>query len=98
MRIVYTHKAQNSLKEIANYLKENDLELSFIKNHLEEIRFGIKKLLTIFPEAGVEMEIDFIHCRRIMVKKYSVLYRYIKELQTIQILLIYSSNEPTLGE
>lgn len=96
MRIQYTTRATKSLGDIAIYLRKNSLDSVFIKNYIEEIREEIKSLLSIFPEAGVEKVVDSHHCRRIMIKKHSVLYRYFPEKKHIHILLVYRSNIPKL--
>lgn len=59
MKVVYTSKAAASLKEIAFYLRENHLTSEAIKAYVEDIREGIHKLLTTFPEAGVVSVIEF---------------------------------------
>lgn len=96
MNLVYTHKARASLRDITYYLKKNGLDSKFIKNYINDVRTGIKKVLTVFPEAGTEQSIDGYTCRRIMVQEHSVLYRYAPEQRLIKILLIYRYNQPTL--
>lgn len=97
MKIVYTNKASESLREIVRFLIENKLDKSFIKKHLIEIKQGISDLLSVFPEAGVEVKMDNLTCRRIMVKSYNVLYRHQPNKSLIQVLLVYKHNQPKLN-
>ncbi len=68
-----------SLRDLAYYLKKNGLDSKFIENYMNDIRAGIKKVLTVFPETGTEQNIDGYTCRRIMLQEHSVLYRYNSE-------------------
>lgn len=52
MRLFYTPEAKYCLEQVANYLKDCNLNNVFIVRHIQESRLNIKDLLTAFPEAG----------------------------------------------
>lgn len=96
MKLVYTYTARGSLRQLASYLKKNNLDTHFIKNYIKELREGISKVLTTFPEAGVVEQIDELTCKKIIVKDQVVLYQYKPEQKLIKIIIIYRHNLPTL--
>lgn len=95
MKIVFTTKAQASIKQIASYLQESKLEKSFITKHLKELKAGIVNILTSFPESGSQLELNGVLCRRLVVKHYNILYRFDKP-NLIRVLLVYKQNLPKM--
>jgi len=91
----YTLKARASIKQVAEYLLEQTTSKVFVKQHLDKLRGSIEKLLTSFPDAGVQIKLQGMVCRRIVVQGYSVLYTVNND--EIAILLIYKQNEPKLN-
>lgn len=95
MKVVFTIKAKASVKHIASYLQENNVDTFFIAKHLEGLKTGIINILTSFPESGNELELDGVLCRRLVVKNYNVLYSF-DSSKLIRILLVYKRNIPNL--
>jgi plasmid stabilization system protein ParE len=93
--IRYTLKARTSIQQIAEYLLEQTTSKAFVKQHLEKLRKSIEELLTSFPDAGVQIQLQGMECRRLVVQGYSVLY-VVKDCE-VAILLIYKQNEPKLN-
>ncbi|SFR49138.1 type II toxin-antitoxin system RelE/ParE family toxin [Thiomicrospira sp. ALE5] len=93
-QIRYTPKARESIKQIAHYLIGQTKSKAFVKKHLDDFRASLCQLLTTFPEAGVQIQIEEISCRRVVVSGYSVLY--LLEPEYAIILLVYKQNEPKL--
>ena len=93
--IRYTLKARSSITQIAKYLLAQTASKSFVRQHLDKLRQSVKELLTSFPGSGVQIKLQDISCRRVVVQGYSVLY-VLKESEVV-ILLIYKQNEPKLN-
>lgn len=93
--IRYTLKARTSIQQIAEYLLDQTTSKAFVKQHLEKLRKSIEELLTSFPDAGVQIQLQGMTCRRLVVQGYSVLY-VVKDGE-VAILLIYKQNEPKLN-
>jgi len=91
----YTLKARSSIKQVADYLLEQTKSKTFVKQHLDKLRKSLEELLTSFPDAGVQIQLQGMVCRRIVVQSYSVLYA-LQENEVV-ILLIYKQNEPKLN-
>lgn len=92
---IFTTKARVSLKQIASYLQENNLNKSFITEHLEELKNGSINILTKLPESDNELEINNVLCRKLVVKNYTILYRF-DSPQLVRVLLVYKQNRPHL--
>lgn len=96
MKIIFSKQAQKSLKDIAKYLLDSEVERGFVRSYLESIKDEIVGLLSIFPKSGVIVRVNNYECRKIVIKGYSVLYEL--DETSLIVLLLYRENLPKLWE
>lgn len=89
-RIVFSPRARDRLKEMADYLHQQQLSDAFIVEYLKSIENWLETVLLLFPDCGTPMPKFGEGIRRVVYQKYSFIYRHSK--RQIEILTIYREN------
>ena len=78
-KVTYNSRASSDLFEIAKYIAEESMSLEIAQNTVSKMRKRIDNRLGIFPLSGqIEAVINEIEYHKIIVGRYSVIYKIIE--------------------
>ena len=90
--MIFSPRAMHRLKEISEYLYEQQLSKAFVHEYLNRFEIWLNLVLGQFPDSGTPMTEYGKGIRRIVYREYSFIYRI--RGNNIEILTIYRGNLP----
>jgi len=90
--VIFSPRARRRLKEISEYLYEQQLSKAFVCDYVNRFETWLKLVLGQFPDSGTPMAGYGKGIRRIVYREYSFIYRINGD--KIEILTIYKENLP----
>jgi len=90
--IVFSPRAKQRMREMADYLYEQNLSSEFVLNYMDRFESWLETLLGQFPESGIPCPEYGENVRRVVYNKYSFIYRLKNEV--IEVLTVYRENLP----
>jgi len=92
LHVIFSPRAKRRLKEILDYLYEQQLSKSFVQEYISRFETWLEMVLGQFPDSGTPMTGYGQGIQRIVYREYSFIYRIKGE--KIEILTIYKENLP----
>jgi len=93
-KIIFSKNATDALLSQASYIYQLTLDVNKADIYLDEMEDYIRNTLRIYPNIGRPAPELGLNIRKLVYKRYSILYR-IENIQ-IEILSIYRENLPNI--
>jgi len=93
-KIIFSQKAIQALLSQAKYIYELTFSIEKADSYLDEMEAYINHALSVHPKLGRPVPELGLNIRKLVYKRYSILYRIIDT--KIEILTIYKENLPNI--
>ena len=94
MKIEYAPRYKKRLEAIADFIYTESGSRQTTRTYIQKLRSYVRQTLSAFPEAGRAADEYGANIRKLVFRGYSILYRFDKKAELIEVLTIYRENLP----